>query len=166
MCPLKTQWNEFLPWQDSWTIIPVTPWICVSLPAQNNTQTPVQEYTNLTQLILFQSPVHTNAALFSSRNLGIGQSGSLDNSLALHLEGRPFVGGHAFPIGADVRLQRLPHFLLGVQLLVRCAWKREMCCAKTYLLCHMAKRKMGLKRVNTKWDQNTLNIKLDWNTLA
>ena len=56
------------------------------------------------------------------RDLCVGEGGGAHHPLALHCEGHALVRGHAVPVGADVRLEGLPHLLLGVQLLVRLAW--------------------------------------------
>lgn len=47
------------------------------------------------------------------------------NSSPRDLEGSPLVGGYALVISAQIRLNLLPHFLLGVQLFIRLTCIRQ-----------------------------------------
>lgn len=49
----------------------------------------------------------------------VGEGGGPAQPLAFHLKATSFVIGHAPAIDLQVRLEKLPNFLLGLQLLVR-----------------------------------------------
>lgn len=55
----------------------------------------------------------------------VGEGGGPAQPLALHLKATSFVIGHAPAIDLQIRLEKLPNFLLGLQLPVRLTWTRE-----------------------------------------